>query len=625
MKDFFVFILLCVVVPVMAANDGVSDSVPTRERTLDQIEVVGEQMTMEGAQYRPVAVLTAEDIRLLPVQTVADLLQYLPGIDIRERGASGVQADLAMRGGTAKQVKVLLNGIDMTDPQTEHYSIDLPIDAQLIERVELLQGTNYAIDAFSGAINIITKPAAKPNLLKHSEIKGQLTVGEYGLIQPGLAAKVNKGDWYLTTGASYNRSSGYAQNTDYQIVNAFLQTGYRGLDIQLGAQMKNAGANCFYSTKYPNQYDATRTVFLSTAYDHRWKSGWTVNTSVYYRAHYDRFELYRDGLDAEGGDAPAWYEPNKHWTHTSGMHIEGGWSNAWLKTTVGADLRDEYIHSSNMGRHNRLLLRYFAEQRFYYRGLSASIGANGIWSSQFGHHWGVGANICYEPIRNLHLFLNLNRAVRVPTFTDLYYHSATQQADSLTRPEKALQVELSAQYSHNHWYASLAGYYRWGTDIIDWIKEADPNVVQWHCRNNTRVNAAGVEATLGAQGYEWLRRVEVSYAFCDVQADAGGMMSLYALDYLRHQATLRIEHKIYGGFGATWSLSVRQRQGEYTSLEGTIQNYRPVCLLDGSIYWQNKVLKLSVDAKNMANQLYYDFSGVVQPRHWITASVSWRL
>ena len=160
MKDFFVFILLCVALPVMAANEGVSDSVPTRERTLDQIEVVGEQMTMEGAQYRPVAVLTAEDIRLLPVQTVADLLQYLPGIDIRERGASGVQADLAMRGGTAKQVKVLLNGIDMTDPQTEHYTMDLPLDALLIERVEMLQGTNYAVDAFSGAVNIITKPSA---------------------------------------------------------------------------------------------------------------------------------------------------------------------------------------------------------------------------------------------------------------------------------------------------------------------------------------------------------------------------------------------------------------------------------------------------------------------------------
>ena len=633
MKDFFVFILLCVALPVMAANEGVSDSVPTRERTLDQIEVVGEQMTMEGAQYRPVAVLTAEDIRLLPVQTVADLLQYLPGIDIRERGASGVQADLAMRGGTAKQVKVLLNGIDMTDPQTEHYTMDLPLDALLIERVEMLQGTNYAVDAFSGAVNIITKPSAislQPSAPMPQESKnasntlflGSLTAGEYGLIHPALAVRTQRGDWYLNASASYNRSSGYAANTDYRITNAYFQTGYRGLDIQLGAQMKDAGANAFYSVKYPNQFDATRTAFLTAAYDHQWQNGWAVRTNAYYRAHYDRFELFRDSMDADGLPAPAWYTPNRHWTHTAGLHAEAGWSNTWSKTTAGVELRDEYIRSSNMGVHNRLQLRYFAEQRFYWRGLSASLGASGVWNSQFGHDWSAGLNLAYQPIRDLHLYLNVNRAIRVPTFTDLYYQSATQMADSTARPERALQVELSAQYTHDHWYASVAGYYRWGRDIIDWIKPADPTVIQWRSTNNTRVDAAGAEATIGVQGYYWLQRLELSYAFCDVRANAGGMMSMYALDYLRHKATLRLEHRIYRGFGASWSLSFRQRQGEYTALDGTIQNYRPVFLLDGSLYWKNDRMKVSIDAHNMADQLYYDFSGVIQPRHWVTAGIS---
>jgi iron complex outermembrane receptor protein len=97
---------------------------------------------------------------------------------------------------------------------------------------------------------------------------------------------------------------------------------------------------------------------------------------------------------------------------------------------------------------------------------------------------------------------------------------------------------------------------------------------------------------------------------------------MYALDYLRHKATLRLEHRIYRGFGASWSLSFRQRQGEYTALDGTIQNYRPVFLLDGSLYWKNDRLKVSIDAHNMADQLYYDFSGVVQPRHWVTAGIS---
>jgi iron complex outermembrane receptor protein len=578
---------------------------------LNEVNVTGHRSDVESGGMRLVTTLTAEEVALLPVKTVADVLQYIPGVDVRQRGASGVQMDPSIRGGSAKQVKVLLNGIDMTDPQTEHYTMDMPIDALVIERIEVLQGTNYSVDAFSGAINIVTK--SKVESQQSTVYSGQMTVGEYGLVNPGLAVKAHKGDWYLNSSASYNRSEGYVHNTDYQIVNAFVQTGYKGLDFQAGAQMKDAGANCFYTTKYPEQFDATRTAFGSIAYQHRWQSGWAIHANAYYRAHYDRYELFRG--------TPL----NKHWTHTSGAHIEGGWSNDWSKTTAGVEVRDEYIRSSNIGIHNRIQVRYFAEQRFYWRGLSAAVGGAGIWNSQFGHDWSVGANLGYEPIQGLHLFANVNRAIRVPTFTDLYYHSATQQADPLTKPEKALQVELSVQYSKGHWYASAAGYYRWGRDIIDWIKEPDPSVVVWRSTNNSKVNAAGMEATVGVQGYEWIKRIELSYAFCDVKADAGTMMSLYVLDYLRHKATIRIEHKIYKGFGASWSLSFRQREGEYTSLEGTIEHYRPVWLLDGSVYWHNQFVKVSVDAKNIANQLYYDFSGVVQPRHWISATVQFSL
>lgn len=593
------------------------DTINVRMRELEEVSVTGHLEELQQAGYRLASTMSKEEISLLPVATVADLLQYIPGVDIRERGASGVQADLSMRGGTGKQVKVFLNGIDITDPQTEHYTMDLPIDALIIERIEVLQGTNYAIDAFAGAVNIVTKDLE----FKGLEFTGQLTAGEYGLVNPTLATRVKNGEWFLNASGSYNRSEGYAANTDYQIANIFVQTGYKGLDVQLGAQMKDAGANCFYSTKYPNQFDATRTALGSVSYQHRWQSGWAIQANAYYRAHYDRFELYRSGKDADGNPAPDWYAPNIHWTHTAGAHVESSWSNEWSKTTAGVEVRDEHIRSSNMGIHNRVQVRYFAEQRFYWRGLSAAFGAAGIWNSQFGHDWSVGANIGYEPIKGLQLFANMNRAIRVPTFTDLYYHSATQQADSLTRPEKALQVELSVQYSRGHWYASAAGYYRWGRDVIDWIKEANPEIVTWRCTNNSVVNAAGVEVTAGVQGYEWLQRVELSYAFCDVAADAGGLMSMYALDYLRHKATLRIEHKIYKGFGASWSLSFRLREGEYTSMEGIVEHYRPVWLLDGSVYWKNRFLKVSLDAHNMANQLYYDYSGVVQPRHWVSATV----
>ncbi len=592
---------------------------------LQEVQVVSERSQFQSEHFRLVANLTQDEIRLLPMKTASDLLKYLPGIDLRERGASGVQADLTMRGGTGRQVKILLNGVDITDPQTDHYSMDLPVDAEMIERIEVLQGTNYALDAFSGAINIITKQAPAASADTRYDMSYSLAAGEYGYVNPRFSALVSKAEWYMNAGASYNRSSGYMSNTDYKIANAYVQTAWRGLSFQTGAQYKDAGANSFYTVKYPNQFDQTRTLISSLSYTHNW-GGWNMQGNVYYRAHFDRFHTYRDNVDMDGNPAPEWYKgPNVTWTHTSGAHLQASWNNTWTKTTAGIDVRDEKIESSSLGNHNRLNIRYFAEERLYWRTLSAAVGASGTWNSQFGHDWAVGANIGYEPLKDLALFLNFNRAIRIPTYTDLYYHTATQSADENTRPEKALQLELSLRYNYKHLYFSASGFYRWGRDIIDWVKDPAPEVTVWQSTNHSKVDAAGCEGTIGLQGYNWIRRVELSYSFTDVRADAGNLLSLYALDYLRHKAALRIEHKIYKGFGATWCLRFEKREGEYTSMEGTVEQYKPVVLLDGSLYWANSLLKVSVDARNMTNARYVDIGGVVQPQHWVSTKVTFNL
>ena len=102
-------------------------------------------------------------------------------------------------------------------------------------------------------------------------------------------------------------------------------------------------------------------------------------------------------------------------------------------------------------------------------------------------------------------------------------------------------------------------------------------------------------------------------------------MSLYALDYLRHKVVLRLEHKIYGGFGATWCARFEQREGSYTSMAGQTENYKPVFLLDGAVYWANSLLRVEVDARNMTNARYVDIGGVVQPQHWVSGKIQFNL
>ncbi len=127
---------------------------------LKEVQVNSDLPPKTQQLVKVVAVLTRKEIAQAAVQNLQGLLRYVQGIDLRTRGAENVQADISLRGGTFDQTAILLNGVNLTDPQTGHFNLDIPIDFHLIDRIEILYGpgawTAGSI-AFSGAINIITR------------------------------------------------------------------------------------------------------------------------------------------------------------------------------------------------------------------------------------------------------------------------------------------------------------------------------------------------------------------------------------------------------------------------------------------------------------------------------------
>ena len=87
--------------------------------------------------YTKVTELNHEQIAALPVTNIADVLAYLPNIDVRSRGAGNAQTDISLRGGTFDQVVVLLNGVPIPDAQTGHYAMNIPVSLALIGRAHV--------------------------------------------------------------------------------------------------------------------------------------------------------------------------------------------------------------------------------------------------------------------------------------------------------------------------------------------------------------------------------------------------------------------------------------------------------------------------------------------------------
>ena len=114
---------------------------------LDEIEVIGQRSPALYSEIsRIVTVITREQIQSAPVHSIQELLEYITGVDVRQRGMFGIQADINIRASSFDQVLILLNGINISDPHTGHFSMNLPLDAESVERIEILSDISlYAI------------------------------------------------------------------------------------------------------------------------------------------------------------------------------------------------------------------------------------------------------------------------------------------------------------------------------------------------------------------------------------------------------------------------------------------------------------------------------------------------
>ena len=582
------------------------------EWVLPEVEVCAEAPELQSSTYRLIYSLTEEEIEALPAVSVNEILSYLPGIDVRTRGANGAQADINMRGGTFDQVMVLINGINISDPQTGHYSMNLPVSPDLITGIEILEGTAvnlFGTNAFAGAINIITRPNVTDSL--RNTCSARLTGGRWGMLDAAFAGQwIRSYGWHVTS-AQYSQSTGYQPNTDYRIANLYYGMNYKNLELQVGAQYKDAGANSFYSLASQDQFDATRTAFLSARYHRLWGS-WGLDAQASYRANYDRYEWHRGTIT------------NRHLTQTAAASVKGSYAFSWGTTTVGLEVRNEHIFSTALGDElsspmgiftkgkNRLHLNYFVQQTMHFGFFSAAAGLQGNWNTMSGSYLVGGVNMGFRFVPQGQIYVNVNRSLRLPTFTDLYYDAGIRKGNVDLKPEKAWTFDLGVRYGYKGLHVQATGYYRIGEDIIDWQKRSGDEIL-YYAENIPRLDAAGAEVTVGYRYGPWLKNIEVSYTYAHLFLNGVDLAQSMYLDYLSHKAVLRIEHAIYKGFGASWELSFSTREGAYTDMNQQLRSYAPLWLLDGSIYWEKESVRIALECTNMTNAHYYCYGGILQP------------
>jgi vitamin B12 transporter len=625
--------------PVILAQSDTTHISDTTE--FDEVQITGRRNQVVMTELsRVVSVIRQDEIEQAGIQSVTDLLEFVANVDVRQRGYYGVQADVSIRGSSFDHVMILVNGVNLSDPQSGHLSLDLPLDPENIERIEVLEGTasrSLGPGAFMGAINIVTR-TGKPQRISISEVAGQ-----HAFRKDHIDAGFHTGNLQHFVSASKLSSNGYTHNTDFLVYNAYyramMEKGTALVNVQTGYQTKEFGAGGFYSAKFPDQYEDNNTWFASV----KASTGKMIkmNGQIYWRRKKDHFLLIRDN--------PRFYE-NFHLTRVYGSQLNLGYRTERTALTAGVDIRYEQILSNNIGEdlihpvpvkgtdsayytkaYSRVNYACFLEYYFEISRLSITTGLMTDWNTAFHHapFFFPGIDAGFRVSSGFTIFASINRALHLPTFTDLFYKDPMNQGSSVLATSKMMSYEAGTKFRNNIVSIRLAAFYNSGNDIIDWLwsyqnsKFTPVNLQQYISKGITSSVSVNIPGTVGFS--KILSLIKINYLFLSINKSIPDSVSKYY--NLKHKLSLMFVQQPYKKVSLTWNLSFQERYGEamaYNHQTNTYFSipYHPFWLFDGVINWDIGNIKLFAALSNILNTKYIDAGSAIQQGRWFKAGIT---
>ncbi|MGB9836666.1 MAG: TonB-dependent receptor plug domain-containing protein [Candidatus Saccharicenans sp.] len=604
-KACILLIILCSVLFKGWAQQETSEEKTTPKLKEYVVVTASPSPSIKSETARSVLILTSEEISKLPVTSVAELLKYVIGFDFQQRGAGGMQVDASLRGGTFEQTLILIDGFKINDPQTGHNSLNVPLTIEDVERIEVLRGPGsrlFGPNAFSGVVNIVTRRRGDKGFALGTKY------GQHSYREVAARASSVTGRLQNSTSFSYRASSGYLDNTDFDQVNLYdrWQVDFKSgsASFHCGFSEKSFGANGFYASSFPNQWEKVRVLFTgleTNLYSRRF----IINPKIYLRHGFDQFLLDRNN--------PSLFE-NIHHNQVLGSQVNSSYLSRFGETSAGLEFRAEQVNSTNLGERRRETFGVYLEHKYEWSNFALLVGMVAYKYSGLPWKAWPGVEINYHLAGRMVWFLSYNQSFRLPTFTELYYHDPVNLGHSQLKPEENKEVESGFRYAQKQLTAELSVFRRKAFNLIDWVRTSD--LEPWQARNISEMIVSGTEISLAVH-QELLRRTRVfedfRVNFVYYQTNKflpPEYISKYALSGLKEQLMLNLGFKKM--YGSRCNLFVRH----FRRLNG-----RPATVVDARISWKLNKLEITCEGTNLLNKFYYDAGFLPAPGRWLLVGV----
>ncbi len=271
------------------------DTVNVKE--LDGIVITGQYrpQSVKNSTYQ-VRVVTNERIRSSGASQVQQVLSNQLGFRFSSDNTLGT-SDVQLMGMNGRNVKILLDGVPMTDRGDTRESLN-QVDINTIDRIEIVEGpmsVSYGSDALAGVINIITKKDQKKNISVTAKIQDETAGNEYypfhykGSHMQHLGAGWSQGKWSTAIGATHNEFDGfggdqYGRDKSWKPKVQWmgnLRTGFTNTSFSIYYRLDMLGETITGKGAInTDTYKAIDKKYVTDRYMHQAQASWHINNDI---------------------------------------------------------------------------------------------------------------------------------------------------------------------------------------------------------------------------------------------------------------------------------------------------------------------------------------------------------
>lgn len=571
--------------------------------------------------------------------TAVTRLRYAPEIDLQTRGLPEAQSDLVVRGGVFEQTGIVVGAIPLFDPQTGHYTAEVPFAPAMLSAPSLELGSRNALRGFNSNVATVSYGWSR------IEPVGEISLGfgsdamRYQSLYYGAVLKEDDARWAFDLSGARAEGDGTVENGDYELSRLALRlqrsTDNSQTDVFAGYLDKFYGwpglyiGNAF-GVLFPETDDYQAAV-IGINHRRKYGEGSFWEASAAFREMEDDYEVNRNAPNG------AFEHLTRAWT--AGLHGEHVLGRAWRVAHQLTVLRDELVRSSSLVYEDDARGNDFTERDYIHVGIApeyrwrttdgvlwrASFGITGDASSEDKGHVGGLLRLERETVTadgTLTLFGDLSQSSQLPGYTALRSNPVGLFGGNANLGRAyATTLALGTRWERGPWMLSGTVFGRYDDDLVDWTFTANTSTARQ--ANPVEVENIGVEWIAGYISPAW--RAQLSYVYLDKRTDyqnATVDASFYVLNYARHRITLSTEYHLRKNLDVRLDAAWRDQVANLLRTGGDQAFHASVSVCWRPEQWEG--IEFSVLVDNLTDSDFQDFPGTPAVGRHFSGRVTYR-